>query len=106
MKLRVVYFKIKSENSLARTIKFASNNNQLNEQGAKRLLPALLRANLLHLCNTFIKVCVDTNSVTTPQTLLTWQSGTDASPLFQVRLCDMEPAQAYGGVVAVLHSSL
>lgn len=66
MKVIVVDFNIKSENSLARTIKFASNNSQLNEQGAKRLLPALLRANLLHLWNTFIKVCVDMNSVTTP----------------------------------------
>jgi len=66
MKVIVVYFKIKYENLLARTIKFASNNNQLKEQGAKRLLPALLRANLLHLLNTFIKVCVDINSVTTP----------------------------------------
>jgi hypothetical protein len=46
MKVVVVYFKIKYENSLARTIKFASNKNQLKEQGAKRLLPPQLRADL------------------------------------------------------------
>jgi hypothetical protein len=66
MKVIVVYFKIKSENSRARTIKITSKKNQLNEQGAKRLLPALFRSNLLHLWNTFIKVCVSINSVTTP----------------------------------------
>jgi hypothetical protein len=66
MKAIVVYFTTKSENSLAKTIKFASNNNQLSEQGAKRLLPVFLRATLLHLWNTFIKACVDINSVTTP----------------------------------------
>ena len=102
----VAYFKLKYENLLARTIKFASNNNQLKEQGAKQLLPVLLRANLLHLWNTFIKVYVDINSVTTLYTILPWRSGTDTSPLFEVRLCDVEPTQADGGVAAVLHSSL
>jgi hypothetical protein len=36
----VIYFKIQSENSLARTKKFVRYNSQLKEQDAKRVLPA------------------------------------------------------------------
>jgi hypothetical protein len=49
---------------------------------------------------------MDIKPIVTPLIFLSRRRGTDSCVLFQVRLRDVEPAQADGGAAAVLYGSL